>query len=110
MPSPTNDASPAADVEQQLRAELAAALEHLAHLEEEYATLLADPSAIQEDKDATRALLVRAQEAAAAAQRAVDRLESGTYGRCVRCGQPIPPERLEAIPDTDRCVTCQQLP
>jgi len=27
---------------------------------------------------------------------------------CPQCGQPIPPERLEAIPDATRCVPCQQ--
>jgi hypothetical protein len=27
---------------------------------------------------------------------------------CVGCGRPIPPERLEAVPDATRCVPCQQ--
>lgn len=27
--------------------------------------------------------------------------------RCVGCGRPIPPERLEAIPDATQCVPCQ---
>jgi Prokaryotic dksA/traR C4-type zinc finger len=27
---------------------------------------------------------------------------------CIGCGRPIPPERLEAIPDATRCVLCQQ--
>lgn len=25
---------------------------------------------------------------------------------CLGCGQPIPPERLEAIPDAVKCVPC----
>ena len=25
---------------------------------------------------------------------------------CARCGKEIPPERIEAIPDTMVCVTC----
>jgi DnaK suppressor protein len=37
---------------------------------------------------------------------AAARLESGTYGVCARCGGAIPPERLEAVPATDRCVDC----
>jgi predicted RNA-binding Zn-ribbon protein involved in translation (DUF1610 family) len=28
--------------------------------------------------------------------------------RCESCGQSIPPERLEAFPDAQCCVTCQQ--
>ncbi|MCR8845728.1 TraR/DksA C4-type zinc finger protein [Paenibacillus sp. SC116] len=31
-------------------------------------------------------------------------MEKGTYGTCVVCGQPIPYERLEAIPSTMYCV------
>ncbi|MEX0642509.1 MAG: DUF413 domain-containing protein [Pirellulales bacterium] len=27
---------------------------------------------------------------------------------CADCGRPIPPERLEAVPDATRCVPCQQ--
>ncbi len=25
---------------------------------------------------------------------------------CTACRNPIEPERLEALPDTDRCITC----
>lgn len=35
---------------------------------------------------------------------ALERMDRGTYGRCVVCGAPIPEERLEAIPDTAYCV------
>lgn len=37
---------------------------------------------------------------------ALERLEAGEYGRCASCGGPIGAERLEALPDTDRCVRC----
>jgi RNA polymerase-binding protein DksA len=33
--------------------------------------------------------------------------ERGTYGICERCGQPIDPARLEAVPETTLCVTCK---
>ncbi len=38
--------------------------------------------------------------------RALSKLEQGTYGICDGCGQRIPLERLEAIPSTARCVVC----
>jgi DnaK suppressor protein len=38
--------------------------------------------------------------------RALEKLDQGTYGRCDRCGGPIAPERLEAIPSAVLCVTC----
>ncbi|WP_058301808.1 TraR/DksA C4-type zinc finger protein [Gorillibacterium timonense] len=34
---------------------------------------------------------------------ALERMEQGTYGTCVRCGQPIPYDRLEALPATSFC-------
>ena|SRR5579863_6011807 len=37
-------------------------------------------------------------------QNALKRIDAGTYGKCVVCGQPIPEKRLEAIPWAARCV------
>jgi predicted RNA-binding Zn-ribbon protein involved in translation (DUF1610 family) len=34
--------------------------------------------------------------------------ESVLAKTCVRCGNPIPVERLEAVPTTVRCISCQQ--
>ncbi len=31
----------------------------------------------------------------------------GQYGICERCGQPIDPERLEALPETTYCIKCK---
>ena len=38
--------------------------------------------------------------------RAIARLDDGTYGTCVVCGNPISSERLQAVPEADRCTTC----
>ncbi len=35
---------------------------------------------------------------------ALGRLDAGTYGTCVVCGEPIPPARLEARPSARTCV------
>ena len=40
---------------------------------------------------------------------ALERLESGTYGRCTDCGAEIPAARLRAMPFADRCRDCQEL-
>jgi DnaK suppressor protein len=37
---------------------------------------------------------------------ALRRLQSGRYGICAACGEDIEPERLAAVPYTDRCRTC----
>jgi RNA polymerase-binding transcription factor DksA len=36
-------------------------------------------------------------------------LEAGRYGICVDCGKEIPAARLEAIPETVRCVEDQRI-
>lgn len=41
--------------------------------------------------------------------RALKRIAEGTYGICANCGRPIPPERLEARPESTLCVTCKSL-
>ena len=46
---------------------------------------------------------------AANADEALARLDDGTFGTCVRCGQPIAAERLEALPWAPRCIDCQRL-
>jgi DnaK suppressor protein len=38
---------------------------------------------------------------------ALARIDDGSYGRCVDCGNMVPEERLEARPATARCVPCQ---
>lgn len=38
--------------------------------------------------------------------RALKKMDLGTYGTCERCGNPIPEERLEALPWALLCVDC----
>jgi DnaK suppressor protein len=40
---------------------------------------------------------------------ALARLDDGTFGRCLRCGQAIPAGRLEALPWAAYCIACQKL-
>jgi DnaK suppressor protein len=44
------------------------------------------------------------REQLAAVERAEERLRDGTYGRSVESGDPIPDERLEAVPTAERTV------
>jgi DnaK suppressor protein len=39
-------------------------------------------------------------------ERALTKLDNGTYGLCDNCGEPISPGRLRALPDGVRCLTC----
>ena len=39
---------------------------------------------------------------------ALHRIERGTYGYCVTCGDTIPHERLSVVPETVYCVSCRR--
>lgn len=60
----------------------------------------------QTEFDTTRSEDLAAQ--LAAVERAEARVESGTYGLSVESNQPIPDERLEALPTAERTVEEQE--
>jgi DnaK suppressor protein len=39
-------------------------------------------------------------------ERAVAKLDDGSYGICDACGDPIPPGRMRALPDGVLCLKC----
>ena len=39
-------------------------------------------------------------------ERALAKLDEGSYGTCDACGGPIPVQRLRAMPDSVRCLEC----
>jgi RNA polymerase-binding protein DksA len=41
-------------------------------------------------------------------ERAMERLDKGTYGHCESCSQPIMKARLQAFPSATLCVRCKQ--
>jgi DnaK suppressor protein len=70
-------------------------------------------SEAEDNADAALALTEEGQDDAVAeslrnrldaVERALHRLDAGTYGRSVRSGQPIPDERLEADPAAELTV------
>jgi RNA polymerase-binding transcription factor DksA len=37
---------------------------------------------------------------------ALAKIENGTYGECVTCGEAIAPKRLAALPYATQCINC----
>lgn len=52
------------------------------------------------------AMLERQKQRLAEVEKALQRFEQNVYGLCEACGQPIEPERLEALPFTCLCIHC----
>ena len=60
------------------------------------------------DRELDYTLEENVERALAEIDAALRRIENGTYGTCVNCGQPIPPERLDAIPWATLCIDCKR--
>jgi DnaK suppressor protein len=68
---------------------------------------LADDASDVVSRDLNLALRSNSQDLLTQVEAALRRLDEGTYGVCARCGNPINPERLEALPYATYCITCQ---
>lgn len=89
-------------------AEVAAALRRRDGL-----TIQAEPDVFDQIQDTLdRDLVVRNLDSSSVLLRgireAIGRIESGQYGLCLRCDQPINPKRLTAIPWAALCLSCQE--
>jgi DnaK suppressor protein len=58
------------------------------------------------ERQQVTALLEQARASLGAADAALARRASGTYGVCARCGSEIGAERLEARPSASTCIAC----
>jgi DnaK suppressor protein len=68
----------------------------------------ADAGAKTFQREHELALTENARELLAQAERALAKIENGTYGICESCGQPIGKARLQAFPRATLCVACKQ--
>lgn len=66
----------------------------------------AEGSTIGFERARVSALLVHARHLLIELDGVQERMESGTYGRCLACGKAIPDERLVARPTAVTCVSC----
>lgn len=66
-----------------------------------------DPDLVEREK--TVSLVQAMERRLESIEYAIEQAESGHYGVCERCGQPIDPERLEIFPEATLCVSCKQI-
>jgi RNA polymerase-binding protein DksA len=65
---------------------------------------LADTATETYERELDEGLEEDAREQLRQIEKALERIESGEYGRCEICGKEIPVERLEAVPWTTLCI------
>jgi len=115
------DASTLAELKAALEAERARLEEEISDLERDNATNLADSSGENNyrdhmadqgtatfGKELDMSLGENARDLYGQVMAAIARIESGTYGTCVRCGKEISVDRLKAVPAAGLCITCKE--
>ena len=68
----------------------------------------ADAGAKTFQREHELALTQNARELLELTERALARIDEGTFGVCASCGQAIGKARLQAFPRATLCVTCKQ--
>ncbi|WP_435220153.1 TraR/DksA family transcriptional regulator [Streptomyces sp. Tue6028] len=95
-----------------LSTEISSSEEALAGLMRDSGDGAGDDQADTGTKNITRehemALAANAREMLEQTERALERLETGTYGLCESCGNPIGKARMQAFPRATLCVECKQ--
>lgn len=106
-------------VRRQLEEEIVSQREELHQNESELTERLTDPvegagddtadtgaKAFQREHDL--ALAYNTRDLLAQSEKAIERMDAGTYGVCEACGQAIGKARLQAFSRATLCVTCKQ--
>src|SRR5215468_5399814 len=65
-----------------------------------------EQAAVRQNDEVLDELAAEERQQAVAIRAALQRMEDGTYGICVTCGEPIATKRLEALPYAIQCLAC----
>ncbi len=68
----------------------------------------ADMGATSFERDQELTVVANEREMLAQIERALERIDNGTYGVCESCGNPIGKMRVMAFPRATLCLTCKQ--
>jgi DnaK suppressor protein len=66
----------------------------------------ADSSQVTAERSEAEALVASLRETLEEVERAIGKLDKGTYGSCEGCGREIDPLRLDAKPAARYCIDC----
>jgi len=87
--------------------ELEQRLQHIEHdLDQPVTNDIEDRATEREDDEVMESMGNAGLVEIAAIDAALTRIEAGTFGDCVECGEPISQERLEILPTATKCRNC----
>jgi len=76
---------------------------------EHYGNHMADIGTETFEHEKDLALEMNLRRLLQATEDALRRMEQGSYGICANCGEQIPLERLEVLPQATLCIRCKRL-
>jgi RNA polymerase-binding transcription factor DksA len=77
-----------------------------AELDQPHSTMFAEAAIEREGDEALEDLGAAGLQEIRMIEAALDRIDAGTYGICVSCGDEISEERLNVLPATPKCRDC----
>jgi DnaK suppressor protein len=92
----------------ELDADLSESLEDSSE-ESPYDQHMAETAAVTLDREIDLTLEENARASISQIDRALAKLENGSYGRCDKCGKPISEDRLRVAPFATLCIDCKRL-
>lgn len=60
------------------------------------------------EREHEMSLVINARDMVLQTERALERIDNRSYGRCEECGNPIGKARLQVFPRATLCMTCKQ--
>lgn len=75
--------------------------------ENNYRDHMADQGSATFSRELDMTLDENVRDALVAVEKALTRMDEGTYDICERCGVPIGEDRLKAMPTATMCITCK---
>jgi len=73
-----------------------------------YSTHMADQGTDAQEREKAFFIASRDERYLRNIDAALERIENGTFGICIACGNEIPETRLEAVPITQHCIQCKE--
>ncbi len=90
-----------------LRAEAAQLAEEMEPGDTQFDEESGEGGTLNVERERDLALSAQARAAVEEIDRALAKIDAGTYGTCEQCGQAIPKARLKALPYATLCVACK---
>ncbi len=110
---PHTSSAPSRPARAQLKARLADVLKrhekidaHLHNTDRDLPDDWSDRAQAMVNDEVLEALDDHARQEVILLKAALERMDNGTYGTCVACGEPVGDARLAALPYATRCITC----